>query len=71
MVDTCQICKQGNDCAIAMGCSAYTCWCMRKEVPKELTNIVAEDSCICENCIDAFNEGNLTLPEAFLKIYQR
>lgn len=71
MDNICPICSSPNNCSIAMGCPAYTCWCMSKEINESLKNIVANDRCICENCINNYNNGKLSIPQAFLKIYPR
>lgn len=51
----CPICGGDNNCM-----HNKDCWCMEKKVPEELIEKIPLEkrgkSCICESCIDAFNQ---------------
>lgn len=50
----CPLCGQANECAIASGRPAESCWCMTASMdPKALASIPAEAQgkvCICARC---------------------
>lgn len=51
----CPLCGGDNKCM-----HNKECWCMDKEIPGELIEKIPldkrEKACICENCIDRFNQ---------------
>ena len=56
----CPICQQENACAVS---NPESCWCMKKDVPKELIKkaqaLQQEPSCICQTCINRFLNNQL------------
>jgi hypothetical protein len=50
----CPLCGQPNQCAIAAGQPAESCWCMQQPVSKEALARLAPEargkSCICPQC---------------------
>lgn len=57
-ITSCPFCKGVNSCMVK---SKNTCWCYTTNIPDELTAMVPKSltnkSCICVNCIDAFNQN--------------
>ena len=60
----CPFCKQDNQCAVV---NQQGCWCNKVEVPSELIKLIPEvligKSCICNTCINRFNND----PQGFLE----
>ncbi|MGJ8687258.1 MAG: cysteine-rich CWC family protein [Spongiibacteraceae bacterium] len=50
----CPLCQQPNQCAMAAGEAAESCWCMNKSISKQarqLASAVTDESrCICALC---------------------
>jgi hypothetical protein len=53
--DKCPLCAGDNDCAIAAGRAAQTCWCMTVDIPAALLETLPEDErgvrCLCSKCV--------------------
>jgi len=51
---TCPICSAPNDCAMANGRAAATCWCIRTPIPPAVLARVPADkvnrACVCTAC---------------------
>lgn len=65
-VDTsgCPLCGASNHCIMAVGNpSATDCWCMTVRIPPELMARLPEElrdvSCLCADCLRAFEEEAL------------
>lgn len=53
----CPICGEENKC---MAESGEGCWCVQESFPKEILELVPEESknkhCICKNCLSKYKE---------------
>jgi len=56
----CPLCGGDNNCAALKNVDPSTCWCMKKKVPKNLLKRIPDNlrglSCVCEKCVDKFNQ---------------
>ena len=50
----CPLCGNANECAIAAGRSAETCWCMTATIAPEVLASIPEEAqgkvCVCPRC---------------------
>jgi hypothetical protein len=50
----CPLCEQDNQCAVAAGREASSCWCMsttiNEEAKQRAANIGADKRCLCRQC---------------------
>ena len=53
----CPICNSPNKCAIELGKSASTCWCMT--VSKPYNPDTQYESCLCHKCLTSEGERNV------------
>jgi hypothetical protein len=57
----CPICGSANECAIAAGRSAESCWCMTAEISPDVLATIPEEAqgkvCICRRCAGAVRES--------------
>ncbi len=57
----CPICGAANECAIAAGRSAESCWCMTAEISPDVLATIPEEAqgkvCICARCAGAVPES--------------
>jgi len=60
-VSKCPLCGRANECAVAAGKDAESCWCMMATVnPSALISIPSEAQgkiCICERCASQTPSG--------------
>lgn len=62
LADTlCPLCGATNECAIAAGRSAESCWCMTAEIPTDVLASIPEEAqgkvCICARCAGTMSEA--------------
>jgi len=70
-MDICPVCKEDNQCGADAYGNAFHCWCFKKEIPKRLVEIVPGPGCICEKCVDKYNNAEMNDVDAFLKSVRR
>ena len=56
----CPLCGAPNQCAMAADPDASECWCESVKFPKELLDKIPEDAvrktCVCQNCLDEYQQ---------------
>ncbi len=56
----CPICGGANQCASAADLNAKSCWCVNKNFPEGIFELVPEKlirkTCICKNCLKKYKE---------------